>query len=123
NALMHSQRIGKATPNAVQGNRNAFLQLDSSRDELNIDLEILASGGIYLGRKISPPDAKLAAVLEQATKAWASSDKAADTIIDLRSELLAFGGTLKRLNALTPTLLELTEQISAQKVQGGASAR
>ncbi|MGV3654243.1 MAG: methyl-accepting chemotaxis protein [Noviherbaspirillum sp.] len=122
-ALMHSQRIGKAAPNAVQGNRNAFLQLDSSRDELNIDLEILSRGGIYQGRKITPPDKEMIAVLDEVAKAWTSSNKAADTIIGLRSELLAFGGTLKRINALTPTLLELSEQISAQKVQGGASAR
>ncbi|MFL6719354.1 MAG: type IV pili methyl-accepting chemotaxis transducer N-terminal domain-containing protein, partial [Burkholderiaceae bacterium] len=45
NALMHSQRIGKAAPNAIQGNASAFSQLVDSRRELNTDLDVLANGG------------------------------------------------------------------------------
>lgn len=49
-ALMHSQRIGKAAPNAVQGNVEAFNQLDDSRKQFNDDLRILMEGGIYQGQ-------------------------------------------------------------------------
>ena len=51
-ALMHSQRLGKAAPNAVQGNPEAFRQLEESRNELNQDFRLMARGGSYHGRDI-----------------------------------------------------------------------
>lgn len=122
-ALMHSQRIGKAAPNAIQGNPEAFKQLEDSRKRFNQDLAILSKGGIYDGRQIDPPTARLAANLAETGKVWASSDQAAETILNLKAELTGFGTTLQALNALSPSLLELTEQISTLKAQGGASPR
>lgn len=43
--LMHSQRLGKAAPNAIQGNADAFRQLSQSRSEIDQSLEVLAHGG------------------------------------------------------------------------------
>src|SRR5471030_17422 len=54
-ALMHSQRIGKAAPNAVAGNAEAFRELEESRNELNKDLQLMASGGHYQGRISAVP--------------------------------------------------------------------
>src|SRR5437899_732153 len=122
-ALMHSQRIGKAAPNAIQGNAEAFKQLDESRKEFNKDLTVLSKGGVYQGRDIGTPDAAFDAMLKDAQKVWTNSDKAADTILKLRKELTGFGATLQKLNTLSPVLLELTEQISTLKVQNGASSR
>ncbi|MGB6056468.1 MAG: methyl-accepting chemotaxis protein [Burkholderiaceae bacterium] len=122
-ALMHSQRIGKATPNAIQGNLEAFKQLSESRKEFNQDLQILIKGGNYQGREITPANDKMAAILRDTQKVWASSDKAADTILKLRKELTGFGTTLQKLNTLSPILLELTEQIATLKAQGGATPR
>lgn len=122
-ALMHSQRIGKAAPNSIQGNPAAFKQLDESRRELNNDLNILLNGGSYQGRDVSRPDSTLEPVLKDTQKAWKNSDKAADTILKLRKELTGFGQTLQKLNGLSGGLLELTEQISTLKVQGGGTSR
>lgn len=122
-ALMHSQRIGKAAPNAIQGNPAAFKQLDESRKELNNDLVVLLNGGAYQGRDVDAADAKLEPVVKDTQKAWKNSDKAAKTILDLRKELTGFGQTLEKLNTLSPVLLELTEQISTLKLQGGGSSR
>ncbi|MCX7218793.1 MAG: methyl-accepting chemotaxis protein [Burkholderiales bacterium] len=122
-ALMHSQRIGKAAPNAIQGNPAAFKQLDESRKELNSDLVVLLSGGAYQGRDVDAADTKLESVVKDTQKAWKNSDKAAKTILDLRKELTGFGQTLEKLNTLSPVLLELTEQISTLKLQGGGSSR
>lgn len=121
--LMHSQRIGKAAPNAIQGNPEAFKQLEDSRKEVNNDLKILLEGGSYQGRSVSSANSKLTPVLEDTVKAWQASNKAAETILKHRKELTGFGQTQQKLNALSPTLLELTEQISTLKVQGGGSAR
>ena len=122
-ALMHSQRIGKAAPNAIQGNLEAFKQLEESRKEFNRDLTVLSKGGEYQGREIAPPSDEMAAMLNETQKVWANSDKAADTILKLKKELTGFGTTLQKLNTLSPALLELTEQIATLKAQGGASPR
>jgi twitching motility protein PilJ len=122
-ALMHSQRIGKAAPNAIQGNPEAFKQLEDSRKRFNQDLKILSKGGPHEGREINPPSVKMAAILKDTSAVWAGSDKAAETILGLKAELTGFGTTLQELNALSPTLLELTEQISTLKAQSGASPR
>lgn len=122
-ALMHSQRVGKAAPNAIQGNREAFKQLEDSRRELSRDLKLLANGGNYLGVAIAQPDAAIVARITESRKLWGNSEQAADTILKLKKELTGFGATLENLNSLSPLLLELTEQISALKVQSGAAPR
>ena len=122
-ALMHSQRIGKAAPNAIQGNVEAFKQLEESRKDLNRDLTVLAKGGEYQGREIDTPNSQMASMLNDTQKVWGNSDKAADTILKLKKELTGFGATLQKLNTLSPVLLELTEQIATLKAQSGASPR
>jgi twitching motility protein PilJ len=122
-ALMHSQRIGKAAPNAIHGNLEAFKQLEESRREFNRDLTVLSKGGNYQGRVIAPPNPRMAALLAETQKVWDSSDEAAASILKLKRELTGFGSTLQKLNALSPVLLELTEQIATLKTQGGASPR
>ncbi|MES2535104.1 MAG: methyl-accepting chemotaxis protein [Pseudomonadota bacterium] len=122
-ALMHSQRIGKAAPNAIQGNLKAFTQLADSRKEFNADLKVLSEGGIYQGREIDSPTGALTGMLNETRKVWTNSDKASATILKLEKELAGFGATLQKLNSLSPALLELTEQIATLKAQGGASPR
>ena len=39
--LMHSQRIGKAAPNAIYGKPAAFSQLDDSQKAINSNLNVL----------------------------------------------------------------------------------
>lgn len=53
---MHSQRIGIAAPNTIQGNRDAFLQLRQSRDAMNETLAVLADGGQSQERSVPGPD-------------------------------------------------------------------
>ncbi|MDB5796712.1 MAG: methyl-accepting chemotaxis protein [Paucimonas sp.] len=122
-ALMHSQRIGKAAPNAIQGNVQAFKQLEESRKELNDDLNVLQKGGTTQGREIDALDDHLMSTLVESRKLWSNSDKAADTILKMRAQLTGFGATLKKLNEISPSLLELTEQIVALKAQSGATPR
>jgi twitching motility protein PilJ len=121
--VMHSQRIGKAVPNAIQGNKEAFSQLAESRNEFNHGLALLSNGGSYQGYTIRPPDATMKPVLEDVQKIWDHSNRASDTILKLEKELTGFGVTLKRLNLLLPTLLDLSEQISMLQSQGSSTPR
>ena len=122
-ALMHSQRIGKAAPNAIQGNAEAFRQLDESRREFTRDLALLSQGGTMLGMAVYQPSAPMRILLNDSKKIWDRSDRAAATVLSLKSDLTSFGATLKKLNAISPVLLDLTEQIAILKMHGGATPR
>ena len=121
--LVHSQRIGKAAPNAVQGNAEAFRQLEESRNELNRDFALMIDGGSYQGRSVgnAAPDQLTAA--REARQRWSASDKAAGTILSLRADLTGMDATLRKLNAMSPDLLALSEEIAVLKLQRGGSAR
>jgi twitching motility protein PilJ len=122
-ALMHSQRIGKATPNAVQGSAEGFRQLEESRKELNNDFTLMTRGGRYQGREIGQPISSLAPIVAAARKQWNQTDKAANTILLLKADLSGVDKTLQKLNAMSPELLTRAEEISALKLQRGGSAR
>jgi len=122
-ALMHSQRIGKAAPNAVQGSAEGFRQLEESRKELNNDIKLMTRGGTYQGREIGEPRADLAPVVAAASKQWSATDIAADTILTLKGDLSGVDKTLQKLNTMSPDLLARTEEITAIKLQRGGTAR
>ena len=120
-ALMHSQRIGKAAPNAVQGNAQGFQQLEESRKELTNDFNLMTRGGRYGGRDIGEPRSSLLPVIAAARKQWSASELAAGTILTLKADLSGVDATLQKLNGMSPDLLAKTEEILALKVQRGGT--
>jgi twitching motility protein PilJ len=122
-ALMHSQRVGKAAPNAIQGNPEAFAQLDESRLQLTSDLNLLARGGDFNGQRVPTPSAGMAKALAAARAKWVSSDNAAGTILKMKNELTGFKTTLRQLDTLSPELLAMSDELLTDKVQRGGSAR
>ena len=122
-ALMHSQRVGKAAPNAIQGSPEAFVQLDESRIELTRDLNLLSKGGDFAGRRIPSPSTTMAAALATARAKWVTSDNAAGTILKMKNELTGFKDTLKQLDALSPQLVSLSDDFLTQKTAKGGSPR
>jgi twitching motility protein PilJ len=122
-ALMHSQRIGKAAPNAVQGNMEGSRQLEDSRNEVNRALNTLADGGRYNNRGVGSAPSSVLPELQDARKRWAASDKASGTIVRHRFDLGGLDETLTKLNAMSPDLLALSEDIIATKTRQGASTR
>lgn len=122
-ALVHSQRIGKAASNAVQGSEEGFRQLAQSRKELNDAFTLMLRGGSYQGRGLGEPIAALAPEVAAARKQWQASDLAAGTILLLKKDLSGVEKTLKELNAMSPDLLQRTEEVLALKVQQGGTPR
>jgi twitching motility protein PilJ len=122
-ALMHSQRIGKAAPNAVQGSIEGFRQLEESRKELTNDIKLMTRGGQYQGRAISEPRADIAVVVAAARKQWSATDLAAGTILMLKADLSGMDKTLQKLDEMSPDLLARSEDIIGIKLQRGGSAR
>jgi twitching motility protein PilJ len=121
--VMHSQRLGKAAPNAIQGNRDAFRQLDQSRKEINGSLDVLANGGDWHGHGLARADDELAAHIAAIRKAWQRSDQSAAQLLALEVQLTGFRSTLQKLNTMNPVLLELAEQVATLQAQSGASPR
>ncbi len=119
--LMHTQRLAKAAPNAVEGNRVAFTELKESRDAIAANLDALANGDQL--RNLSASSSDIQPPLSRLIERWRVSESAASVIIANEKTLLAFGDVIKRINDTSPRLQQLTEEITALKLQGGAPAR
>jgi twitching motility protein PilJ len=122
-ALMHSQRLGKAAPNAMQGSPDAFDQLQDSWVALGRDLDLLGKGGDFNGNAIPAADADLHRQLGRVRAKWAASSSAAASILKMKPALVDFDKNLKQLDILTPDMLALTEQILTERTARGGSAR
>ncbi len=121
--LMHSQRIGKASPNAIQGNHDAFNQLRQSRSDINDYLNVLTRGGVAQARDIPEADEESRKQLNEIQAQWLRSDQAAVRIMNLEKQLVGFRETQQKLNKLSPNLLEISEQIATLNAQTGATPR
>ncbi len=121
--LMHSQRIGKASPNAIQGNHDAFNQLRQSRSAINDYLNVLTRGGVAQARDIPEADEESRKQLNEIQAQWLRSDQAAVRIMNLEKQLVGFRETQQKLNKLSPNLLEISEQIATLNAQTGATPR
>ncbi|WP_426114939.1 methyl-accepting chemotaxis protein [Massilia sp. PWRC2] len=122
-ALMHSQRVGKAAPNAIQGNAEAFVQLADSRQELTNDLNILARGGVFAGHNVPTPSSTMSIMLAKARAKWIPSDNAANTISAMKNDLTGFKDILKQLDTLSPQLVTLADEFLTQKTAKSGGAR
>ena len=116
---MHSQRLAKAVPNAVQGNAEGFKQLKESRDKIVLNLEALSGEG---GNKVSLPGA-IGPVLAKVKEEWVRSEKNASIVFEQQRNLTQLNQAIRAINANNPQLLELAEQVAALKQQSGAGAR
>lgn len=119
--MMHTQRLARAAPYAIQGNSTAFIELRDSRDQIDANLEALTNGD--RARGLSSSSAQVLAKLSRLSDRWSATRTASSTIVAQEKVLTTFGEIIKRINDATPRLLQLTEEISALKLQGGSSNR
>ena len=120
--LMHTQRLAKAAPNAVGGNRSAFTEVKESRDAIAGNLEALMKGDEKRDLSATGSDT-IKPELEKLLGNWRASESAASVILSNEKILLAFGDVIKKINDASPRLQQLTEEIMALKLQVGAPAR
>lgn len=121
--LMHSQRIGKAAPNALAGNPDSFNQLAESRAEVNRDLRLLTQGGDVGAVDVPGASGRQSALLARVRATWTASELGAANILQMKPALVAFDRSVRQLDALASEMLVLTEDLMAQNVERGASAR
>ncbi len=120
--LMHTQRLAKAAPNAVGGNRSAFTEVKESRDAIAGNLAALMKGDEK--RELAPTGSDtIRPELDKLASNWRASESAASVILSNEKILLAFGDVIKKINDASPRLQQLTEEIMALKLQVGAPSR
>ncbi|WP_374240327.1 methyl-accepting chemotaxis protein [Zoogloea sp.] len=118
-----SQQIAKASQLALQGEPNAFGELEQSRAQFNQLLAALTNGGDINGTGVPGGSGAVEAELAAVTELWQKTDANAEKVLKQKKNLTALGASVASINAKNPHLLELSEQIAALKLQGGASAR
>ena len=121
--LMHSQRVGKAAPNALAGNPASFDQLAESRAEVNRDLRLLTQGGDVGNVSVPGASGRQSALLARVRATWTASELGAANILQMKPALIGFDKSVRQLDALASEMLVLTEDLMAQNVERGASAR
>jgi twitching motility protein PilJ len=118
-----SQQLAKASQLTLQGDAAAFGELKGSREQFNSLLEAVTNGGDINGTSVpggaSAAQDELAAVAEL----WKTTDKDAANLLSQEKNLANLGKAVGTINTKNPQLLELSEQVAALKLQGGASAR
>ncbi|MBX7228656.1 MAG: type IV pili methyl-accepting chemotaxis transducer N-terminal domain-containing protein [Burkholderiaceae bacterium] len=122
-AQVQSQRLAKAVKGAVIGNVGSFAEVKEARDSLANSLATLSSGGSFKNETFSAAPSEVRATLSKINEDWKRSEQAATIILTQQEPLSNFGNFLKTINESNPQLLELTEQVSALKLQSGASPR
>ena len=119
--LMHTQRLAKAAPGAVQGAPDEMDQMLESRDQVNADLRLLQEGDS--NDYMAPTSPALAPFLRTLKDRWLISYDAATVIASARKALTDFGDIARKINENGVRLAELTETIAAEKLRHSASTR
>jgi len=120
-ALMHTQRLAKAAPGAVQGEPDEMDRMLESRDQVNADLRLLQDGDS--NDYMAPTSAALAPFLHTLRDRWQTTYDAASVIATGRKALLDFGAIARKINENGARLSELTESIAADKLRHSTSTR
>lgn len=120
---MLSQRLAKASSQALQGKPAAFRQLRDSRDAFATRIDRLSAGGEIDGLTLPPSPLDVQPSLATLAEQWQKTAKSAAQLIEMENKLIAFGNDVGSINTKNPQLLELAEQVAAQKLQAGGGAR
>jgi twitching motility protein PilJ len=119
-ALMHSQRLAKATPDFISGSAQGTQQLRESRDALSSAVAALqsASGDAgLLGTELPP------APVQAVVASWDEIQKATQQLVEQARLIQSLGQLTTVLINENRNALEASQVIAAHKVGSGASAR
>ncbi|MFZ2648842.1 MAG: methyl-accepting chemotaxis protein [Burkholderiaceae bacterium] len=117
-AEVQSQRLAKATLQALSGNVKAFPEVRESVDVLMQNVRSLRTGA---GQVAAAP-ARVQPGLESVSALVDRAEKAANTVIAQQKNLTMVGQSLRAINRQSSELLEIAETISALKLQQNATS-
>jgi len=120
-ALLQSQRIASFADAALKGDAPAFEKLSVSQSKLNQDLDLLSNGGTYGNHKLSAASLDEQASLLEVKHVWQGTAQAVDFILSHEHNVHIFYAAVARLDALTPTQLDLSQQVTALYTEKGTA--
>ncbi|UCE32963.1 MAG: type IV pili methyl-accepting chemotaxis transducer N-terminal domain-containing protein [Burkholderiales bacterium] len=120
-SLMHSQRLAKEMPYALAGTPEAFASLRESRDQLTRNFEALRSGAQLAGVRVESVQPELQPALQQLAELWQGTERAASGVLAQERLLVALGTLTRKVNASSPRMLAIAEQVAQLKAQSGGS--
>ncbi|MBN8443506.1 MAG: type IV pili methyl-accepting chemotaxis transducer N-terminal domain-containing protein [Thauera sp.] len=120
---MLSQQIAKAAQLALNGNADAFAELQGGRTRFAALLQALDQGGPIDDSAVPAIPAAARAQLDALTGVWQKTEKDAAQLLAQQKNLLALKSAVDTINTDNVQLLALSEQIAALALQSGATAR
>jgi len=120
---MLSQRLSKASTQAVQGNVVAFNQLNESQKKFSELLVRLKDGGRIADTNVPASPRVVEAELAALSELWDVTNKNAEALRTQEQTLIGLGQSVAAIEAKNPVMLELTEQVATLKLQNNAGAR
>ncbi len=124
---MLSEQTAKSGQLSLQGDTAAFAELRNGRSEFDRLLAAVTAGGQVNPSKadstVPASPAPFAAPLESLAATWAKTDKDTQLLLAQEKNLTTLSTSVETINEKNALLLDITEQVAALKLQGGASAR
>jgi twitching motility protein PilJ len=108
---MHSQRLAKASQQAVLGNISSFVQLQDSRDQIKNHIKTMTQGGKYRGNNIPPINDGPKVTLKEYVQKWHIEEKNISLILDNKSSLISLGNSVEVINSANKQIFKLIEQL------------
>ncbi|MEE8328106.1 MAG: type IV pili methyl-accepting chemotaxis transducer N-terminal domain-containing protein, partial [Nitrosomonadaceae bacterium] len=108
---MHSQRLAKASQQAVLGNTSSFVQLQDSRDQIKNHVKTMTQGGKYRGNNIPPINDGPKVTLKEYVQKWHIEEKNISLILDNKSSLISLGNAVEVINSANKQIFKLIEQL------------
>ncbi|WP_293937519.1 methyl-accepting chemotaxis protein [Iodobacter sp.] len=122
---MLSQRIARASTQAVQGKPDAFATLKDSYGKFDSNLTQLSAGDFFFNLLARSPDALINSVRQTWAQSFApnKSRPTVDTILKQEKALVTLGQSVGSINSTDASLLENTQQFSTMLGENGGTMR
>lgn len=122
-SLMHSQRLAKAVPMALEGIPEGFAQLRDSGERLTSNLNLLLGGGVHHGQPLPAASGELRERLTRLRRQWQRNAAQAQFVIDRNTTLTRIVVLVAQVRQSNPLLWRDTEQVAQQMLEANQSAR
>ncbi len=120
----HTQRLAKSAGLSARGDLASFPQLQDSRDQFQIYLNVLNDGGEAFNNSV--PNAKLSeeltSRLTELTKRFSDGSNSATAILAAKNDLSELSRNIAQVRAGSEELAELSQDLTGLMQQSGAPA-
>ncbi|MDW5416284.1 methyl-accepting chemotaxis protein [Iodobacter sp. CM08] len=122
---MLSQRIARASTQAVQGKPDAFATLKDAYGKFDSNLTQLSAGDFFFNLLARSPDQLINSVRQTWAQSFApnKSRPTVDTILKQEKALVTLGQSVASINSTDASLLENTQQFSTMLGENGGTMR